>query len=133
MVMNRSKLAEHLQKKLPKLKFVVEEDFNQITVYRGKDYVFELFYGRENTVFHENDLEDIQESGKPELVSAYKWFLANKGLKADSIHANYGPGWPLKLLKSRRRVMQEIKEFGNCFHFDEGVHPEFIPPPQGIS
>lgn len=127
---NREDIFKLLVKEFPKITFEHLEEFNQINVRKNGELATNLYFEQECYILdYEEDIKWLSENeegneGLAEKLGKLKEI--NPDLKK-CIQATYGTGMN-HTVSVKWDVEYFIKDYFVAYIFDEGIHPEYIPP-----
>jgi hypothetical protein len=131
---NVQALADFLKKKHPEFHYAVSKEWSQINVFfaepecSNKDIMICSIYVDDDghCVYDDSIAEDLiyLKEMLPKMVADYNKFLEAGGTRLSRLAITYGNDPKMRREIICKTIFRETK----AFWFDEGIHPEFIPP-----
>lgn len=121
------KIGELLTNKFPYFDIECDNEFSSIRVsIKDKSHICNLYFEQECYILDfEQDIKDLNESG--DTYSAIQLEMLKENIKIDlnnTLEMTYGNA-PYSY---RTEIESFLHSHFRAFIFDEGIHPEFIPP-----
>lgn len=122
-------VAKLLTAEFPNLTFTKDEKFDGLTVYMTKDegYVNEFYFNSECYVLnYEQDILELEEMGMVDLVNDLKTLQQMAPDLNNCVQMTHE--YKFKYREAKRNVEIFLHKYFGLYIFDEGIHPDYIPP-----
>jgi hypothetical protein len=123
---NIDKVYDLLVTNFSDLTIDLDKNFNQIQVFKNGNLVTDLYFNQD--IYILDIKRDIDELLKLREVELAEWLIVLQKLNPDLdnvIQTTYGSG---RFTDIKQDIDFLIKDYFTSYLFDEGIHPEFMPP-----
>jgi hypothetical protein len=124
---NVGRVSEILKKEFPQFEYHIDDKYIQILYKDG--VVTDLYFDEDSSylIDFDRDIKQLIDDDRIELAEKLKDLDDMSPDLSKTLHTTYGRGVSHDYIE-KNSIDQFLKDYFVAYIFDEGIHPEFIPP-----